>query len=61
MIVEGEQIPTFLAKEQPKMAWDDEDIDENDIKESWEDEDEPAIVWNSCFFSFSFFFHNNVF
>ncbi|KAK0587268.1 hypothetical protein LWI29_020226 [Acer saccharum] len=41
---EGEQIPTFLAKEQPKTAWDDEDVDENDIKESWEEEDEPAIA-----------------
>ncbi|CAL0323887.1 unnamed protein product [Lupinus luteus] len=25
-----------------KSNWDDEDVDENDIKESWEDEDEPA-------------------
>lgn len=29
-------------KELPKSNWDDEDVDENDIKESWEDEDEPA-------------------
>ncbi|KAK3224576.1 hypothetical protein Dsin_004438 [Dipteronia sinensis] len=41
---EGEQIPTLLAKEQPKMAWDDEDVDENNVKESWEDEDEPATA-----------------
>lgn len=32
-------------KELPKSNWDDEDVDENDIKESWEDEDEPAQVW----------------
>lgn len=39
---EDEQIPPLVLKEQPKNKWDDEDVDENDIKESWEDEDEPA-------------------
>ncbi|KAJ9162437.1 hypothetical protein P3X46_022211 [Hevea brasiliensis] len=39
---EDEQIPPLLAKEQPKSKWDDEDVDENEVKESWEDEDEPA-------------------
>ncbi|KAK7280449.1 hypothetical protein RJT34_25513 [Clitoria ternatea] len=29
-------------KDQPKSKWDDEDVDDNDVKESWEDEDEPA-------------------
>ncbi|KAF2310097.1 hypothetical protein GH714_006531 [Hevea brasiliensis] len=44
MLIEDEQIPPLLAKEQPKSKWDDEDVDENDVKESWEDEDEPALV-----------------
>ncbi|KAK2977653.1 hypothetical protein RJ640_015650 [Escallonia rubra] len=34
--------PLDLKKEQPKSVWDDEDVDENDVRESWEDEDEPA-------------------
>ena len=40
---EDEHIPP-LQKEQPKNKWDDEDVDDNDVKESWEDEDEPAPV-----------------
>ena len=43
-LLEDEQVPPLLPKEQPKSKWDDEDVDENDIKESWEDEDEPAPV-----------------
>ncbi|XP_057500953.1 uncharacterized protein LOC130784983 [Actinidia eriantha] len=39
---EEEAIPPLLEKEQPKNKWDDEDVDDNDVKESWEDEDEPA-------------------
>ncbi|PON86241.1 Eukaryotic translation initiation factor 3 subunit J [Trema orientale] len=39
---EDEHIPPVLTKEQPKSKWDDEDLDENDVKDSWEDEDEPA-------------------
>ncbi|CAN1235853.1 Eukaryotic translation initiation factor 3 subunit J, partial [Linum perenne] len=35
-----EHIPSLILKEQPKSKWDDEDVDDNDIKESWEDEDE---------------------
>lgn len=38
---EDETIPA-LQKEQPKNKWDDEDVDDNDVKESWEDDDEPA-------------------
>ncbi|XP_019457127.1 PREDICTED: eukaryotic translation initiation factor 3 subunit J-A-like isoform X1 [Lupinus angustifolius] len=35
--------PIDLAlKVKTKSNWDDEDVDENDIKESWEDEYEPA-------------------
>ncbi|XP_022741484.1 eukaryotic translation initiation factor 3 subunit J-like isoform X2 [Durio zibethinus] len=36
-----DEIPPLLTKEQPKSKWDDEDVDDNDVKESWEDEDEP--------------------
>ncbi|KAK9272769.1 hypothetical protein L1049_003146 [Liquidambar formosana] len=39
---EDEPVPLVLKKEQPKSMWDDEDVDENDVKESWEDDDEPA-------------------
>ncbi|XP_028805561.1 eukaryotic translation initiation factor 3 subunit J isoform X2 [Neltuma alba] len=39
---EDEHIPPLNLKEQPKSKWDDEDVDENVVKESWEDEDEPA-------------------
>ncbi|KAK4758401.1 hypothetical protein SAY87_019702 [Trapa incisa] len=39
---EDEQLTPLHSKEQPRSKWDDEDVDENDIKESWEDEDEPA-------------------
>jgi translation initiation factor 3 subunit J len=38
------QVRHLLSKEQPKNKWDDEDVDEDDVKESWEDEDEPAPV-----------------
>ncbi|XWS08540.1 hypothetical protein CRYUN_Cryun40dG0011300 [Craigia yunnanensis] len=40
-IVAEDEIPPLLSKEQPKSKWDDEDVDDTDIKESWEDEDEP--------------------
>ncbi|KAM4124044.1 hypothetical protein ACB094_01G202800 [Castanea mollissima] len=39
---EDEQIPAIPTKEQPKNKWDDEDVDDDDVKESWEDEDEPT-------------------
>ncbi|KAH1152339.1 hypothetical protein AAZX31_16G192000 [Glycine max] len=32
----------LTLKDPVKSNWDDEDVDENDVKESWEDEDEPA-------------------
>lgn len=38
---EEERIPPLNLKEQPKNKWDDEDVEEDDVKESWEDEDEP--------------------
>lgn len=41
---EDDQIPPLLLKEQPKSKWDDEDVDENDVKESWEDDDEETAL-----------------
>ncbi|XP_015950865.1 uncharacterized protein LOC107475736 [Arachis duranensis] len=43
---EDEQIAPIdlIKKEVTKSKWDDEDVDENDVKESWEDEDEPALA-----------------
>lgn len=38
----------ILMNEQPlKSNWDDEEVEEDDVKDSWEDEDAPAPV-NSC-------------
>jgi len=46
IVAEDEQIvPLDLTSKDPvKSKWDDEDVDENDVKESWEDDDEPAPV-----------------
>ncbi|KAJ8773664.1 hypothetical protein K2173_005910 [Erythroxylum novogranatense] len=41
---EDEEIPKVISTEQKKSKWDDEDVDENDVKESWEDEDEPSLA-----------------
>ncbi|TYG37818.1 hypothetical protein ES288_D13G172000v1 [Gossypium darwinii] len=40
--VHEDEIPPLPTKEQLKSKWDDEDIDNSDIKESWEDKDELA-------------------
>ncbi|CAL5444688.1 unnamed protein product [Camellia sinensis] len=40
---EDEPILPCLKKEQPKNRWDDEDVDENHVKDSWEDEEEIAL------------------
>lgn len=45
-ISEDDVIPPLPKKDLPKSAWDDEDVDENDVKDSWEDEDELAPVWH---------------
>ncbi|KAG8385623.1 hypothetical protein BUALT_Bualt03G0064300 [Buddleja alternifolia] len=37
---EDEPVQDLLKKKEPKNNWDDEDLD--DVKESWEDDDEPA-------------------
>lgn len=44
LVSEDDQIPPLLLKEQPKSKWDDEDVDENDVKESWEDDDEETAL-----------------
>ncbi|KAL7174211.1 hypothetical protein ACSBR2_033465 [Camellia fascicularis] len=41
---EDEPILPPLKKEQLKNRWDDEDVDENDVKDSWEDEEETALA-----------------
>uniref|UniRef100_A0A2P2KVC2 Eukaryotic translation initiation factor 3 subunit J n=2 Tax=Rhizophora mucronata TaxID=61149 RepID=A0A2P2KVC2_RHIMU len=38
---EEHEIPPLLSKGQPKSEWDDEDVEESDVKESWEDDDQP--------------------
>ena len=43
-VSEDEPAPLVLKKEPVKSLWADEDLDEDDIKESWEDEDEPTPV-----------------
>ncbi|KAB2603702.1 eukaryotic translation initiation factor 3 subunit J-like [Pyrus ussuriensis x Pyrus communis] len=54
---EDEKVSALPARDQPIHKWDDEDVDENDITESWEDLDEPAplkaiffllIIQNPC-------------
>jgi len=34
----------FAAKENPKSVWDEEDVEDEEVNESWEDEDQPAPV-----------------
>lgn len=38
---EDEPVSLILKKDQPRSNWDDEDVDDDGVKESWEDEDEP--------------------
>ncbi|XP_044466962.1 eukaryotic translation initiation factor 3 subunit J-like isoform X2 [Mangifera indica] len=39
---EDDVIPPLPKTELSKIAWDDEDVEENDVKDSWEDDEEPA-------------------
>lgn len=41
---EDEPVSLILKKDQPRSNWDDEDVDDDGVKESWEDEDEPEPV-----------------
>lgn len=52
LVSEAEDFQPTPAKVELKSNWDDEDVDENDIKDSWEeeDDDEPTPVY---FFFFS--------
>ncbi|KAL9245961.1 hypothetical protein vseg_019551 [Gypsophila vaccaria] len=38
---EEEPVVQLLKKEDLRSNWDDEDLDDDDVKESWEDEEEP--------------------
>ncbi|KAK9147357.1 hypothetical protein Scep_006114 [Stephania cephalantha] len=40
-IEEEDHVAPIVKKELPRSKWDDEDVDEDDVKESWEDDDEP--------------------
>lgn len=56
-VSEDVPVPDFLNKKVvPKGNWDDEDLDDNDVKDSWEDEDdnEPPKVCDSSFRSIKF-------
>ncbi|XP_075478137.1 uncharacterized protein LOC142519106 [Primulina tabacum] len=42
---EDENVPDLIKKEQPKNNWDDEDLEDDDVKDSWEDDDDkPAVA-----------------
>lgn len=50
IVSEDEPITPLGKKEEPKNKWDDEDLDDDNVKESWEDEDEPApVLLNSIY------------
>lgn len=38
---EDEVVPQLVKKDPIISSWDDEDVDDDDVKESWEDDDEP--------------------
>lgn len=46
-VSEDEPVPALLKKEKVITSnWDDEDVEDNDVKDSWEDDDEePAPVY----------------
>lgn len=39
---EDEHVQDLFKKEPVKSNWDDEDVEDNDVKDSWEDEEEAA-------------------
>lgn len=49
---EAEDFQPLPAKFVLKSNWDDEDVDENDIKDSWEVDDEPVP---HVYFTFTLF------
>ncbi len=40
-------VAPVVVKEPPKSQWDDEDAEEEEVKQSWEEEDKPNPV-SSC-------------
>ena len=52
LISEAEDFQPLPAKVALKSNWDDEDVDEDDIKDSWEKEDEPVPP---VYFTFTLF------
>lgn len=47
ILSDDEQLPPVNSKVLPESNWDDEDVNEDDVKDSWEDDDEPAQVCSS--------------
>ncbi|KAK8950549.1 hypothetical protein KSP40_PGU002353 [Platanthera guangdongensis] len=39
---DDDEFETGIKKEQPKGLWDDEDAEDDDIRESWEDDDDAT-------------------
>ena len=44
-----EPAPPSLITNKPKSQWDDEDVEDEDVKESWDDEEVPVQVKFSHF------------
>lgn len=44
VITEDQPVESILKKTPLQKSWDDEDLDDNGIKDSWEDDDEPEHV-----------------
>lgn len=54
-VSEDEPIPDLLTKKELlKANWEDEDLDDNDVKDSWEDEEETPKVCYSTLHSIKF-------
>lgn len=43
-----------IPTEKPKGLWDDEDVEEEDVKESWEDEEDASTKVKNHLLLFSF-------
>lgn len=53
---EDEPVQDVFKKEKVLGNWDDEDVEDNDVKDSWEDE-EAAPVYIFSFFRSFYFLH----
>lgn len=47
LVSEAEDFQPLPAKVVLKSNWDGEDVDEKDIKDSWDEDDEPVHVYFS--------------